>query len=182
MPFERIPASTDPLSADVVIIKYPQITYIFDVGESNEAFNAISDIDGEKAVIISHFHRDHTYNLSRLGIKNIYGSKETIKHTRYGKVVKEAIKLEDDLYVIPLPSSHCKGCLMLLYKDYLFVGDGLYPGGKIGEEKFNPQILDNTIKTIESIDFKYICISHRKMFVNPKEAILMWLKYTREHA
>lgn len=181
LPFERIPPSESPLSADVIIIKYPQITYIFDVGESDEAYNAINSIEGNKAVIISHFHRDHSFNLSRLDIKTIYGSKETLRHTKRGNLVKDVIKLEDDLFIIPLPSSHCKGCLALLYKDYLFVGDALYPGGKMNEETFNPQILDDTIKTLEELDFKYFGISHRKMFVNPKEVIMAWLKYTRSH-
>ncbi|MCQ2771686.1 MAG: MBL fold metallo-hydrolase [Bacilli bacterium] len=181
LPFERIPASENPLSADVIVIKQGGTAYIFDVGESDEAYDYINQIEEKKVVILSHFHRDHCFNLSRLKVDEIYGGKETIKHTKTGVIVRSEISLSDDIRLIPLPSSHCKGCIALLYKDFLFVGDALYPGIEKGNEKFNPQIMDNTIKTLENIDFKYFCISHRKLFVNPKEAIMRWLSFTREH-
>ncbi len=173
---EVIPANESPLSADVVFIKENDITYIFDVGASDEAYNAIQALTGKRVAILSHFHKDHTLNLTRLNVDEIYGSKETIRHTKKGTLIKETTTL-GDITLIPLPSSHCKGCIALLYHDYLFVGDALYPCDK----GFNRQILDNTISTLKSIDFKYFCISHRKMFVNPKEAIMRWLEYTREN-
>lgn len=181
LPFIRIPASENPLSADVAIIKDNGIAYIFDVGESNETYEYINSIKEKKVVILSHFHRDHSFNLSRLNVGEIYGGKETIKHTKRGVIVKEETQLSDGIRLIPIPSSHCKGCLGLLYKDFLLVGDALYPGIEKDQEKFNPQILDNTIKTLEKLDFKYFCISHRKMYVNNKEAIMRWLKFTREN-
>lgn len=173
---EVIKASENPLSADVVFIKENDITYIYDVGASDEAYNALVNAGGKRIVILSHFHEDHVKNLTRFEPDKIYASKETIKHIKTGDIVNEMIRL-DDIALIPLPSSHCKGCIALLYRDYLFVGDALYPSDK----GFNRQIMDNTISTLEKLNFKYFCISHRKMFVNPKEAILRWLKYTRDN-
>ncbi len=169
-------ASDKPLSADVVFIKENGTTYIFDVGECEEAYLRIQETEGKKVIILSHFHRDHTHNLSRITYDELYASKETIKKFKTGTIVKEPISL-GNIKLIPIPSSHCKGCIALLYHGYLFVGDALYPSDK----GFNRQILDNTISTLENIDFKYFCISHRKMFVNPKDAIMRWLEYTRNN-
>ncbi len=169
-------ASENPLSADIVFIKDNDITYIYDVGECDEAYERIQEIKGKKIVIISHFHRDHTHNLSRITYDGLYASKETVKKFKTGTIVKEQTNL-GVIKLIPIPSSHCKGCIALLYHDYLFVGDALYPSDK----GFNRQILDNTVNTLENIDFKYFCISHRKMFVNPKDAIMRWLEYTRNN-
>ena len=173
---ETLEASESPLSADVVFIKDNDITYIFDVGECDEAYERIREIKGKKIVVISHFHRDHTHNLSRIAYDELYASKETVKRFKTGTIVKEQISL-GDIKLIPIPSSHCKGCIALLYHDYLFVGDALYPSDK----GFNRQVLDNTISTLQNIDFKYFCISHRKMFVNPRDAIMRWLEYTRDN-
>ena len=173
---ETLEASESPLSADVVFIKDNDITYIYDVGECDKAYERIQEIKGKKVVVISHFHRDHTHNLSRITYDELYASKETVKKFKIGTIVKEQISL-GDIKLIPIPSSHCKGCIALLYHDYLFVGDALYPSDK----GFNRQILDNTISTLQNIDFKYFCISHRKMFVNPRDAIMRWLEYTRDN-
>ncbi len=58
-----IPATENPLSGDIGIIRGEKKTYLFDVGNGEESLRKIKELSGEKAIIISHFHPDHMGNL-----------------------------------------------------------------------------------------------------------------------
>ena len=52
-----IPATENPLSADIGIIRDGGQTWLFDVGDSAAAIDGLS---GSFQVVLSHFHGDHT--------------------------------------------------------------------------------------------------------------------------
>lgn len=174
-----LPAGEEPLSSDVVFIDGADRTYIFDAGASDEAAEAINSVQGRKTVVISHFHRDHTANVSRIGFDRLYGSKETIRHTRTGTVITEPVVLEDDVpvTVMPMPSSHAKGCLALVYGDeYAFLGDGAYAGFKKERRVYNVYKLRETIKFLDSLNVRYFALSHYRHLVYEKKIVLEMLR------
>ena len=67
-----IEACEEPLSADIGIIRVGEELFLYDVGrgESN-----IAGLDGTYNVVLSHFHPDHTANLSAVKCKALYVSK-----------------------------------------------------------------------------------------------------------
>ena len=102
-----IPATEDPLSADIGIIRDGTEIWLYDVGNDPQA---IACLTGKYNVVLSHFHKDHTGNLQKLHIQNLYISGETQRHTGIGTVVNGDLYF-GALHLFPLPSSHCKGCL-----------------------------------------------------------------------
>lgn len=60
-----IPATENPLSADIGIIRDGRQTWLFDVGNGTAAIDGLS---GSFQVVLSHFHQDHTGNLKKLDI------------------------------------------------------------------------------------------------------------------
>ena len=84
-----IPATEPPLSADVGIVEGGSAVYFFDVGSNEEVAEFIKNydaglgLDGErkkKIAVISHFHTDHTANLTRIEFDKIYLGKTTLKY------------------------------------------------------------------------------------------------------
>lgn len=195
-----IPASMNPLSADVAFIKTENATWIFDAGSRDEAFDAISAVQGKKNIVLSHFHPDHTANVTRLEFDNLFMSNHTAKYfrnfidgTHCGNVDnsnsnsgnnKQNVKIVDgtfkdestDLKICTIPSSHAKGCLCLVYKDYAFLGDATYCKEKNGSRVYNVQQLKAEISFIESLQCRYVCLSHDEKFVHEKLMILKLLK------
>ena len=160
-----MPSETSPLSADVYAIRGDTAWWIFDVGASDGAADFINNLScdvsaGEflegtvphlhqdaaplkKNIVISHFHRDHFFNLSRVSFDNLYVGRETFRHCdetiralgsrdasrdascdrsprsqssrRSVMVVESPLQFEDGLRfrIEPIPSSHAKGSLML---------------------------------------------------------------------
>ncbi|MBR3813454.1 MAG: MBL fold metallo-hydrolase [Spirochaetaceae bacterium] len=195
-----IPASMNPLSADVAFIKTENATWIFDAGSSDEAFDAISAVQGNKNIVLSHFHPDHTANITRLETDKLYlfMSNHTAKYFRniidgtHGGNVdnsnsgnnKPDVKIVDGTFkdestsvkIYTIPSSHAKGCLCLVYKDYAFLGDATYCKEKNSSRVYNVQQLKAEISFIESLQCKYVCLSHDEKFVHEKLMILKLLK------
>lgn len=143
-----MPSETSPLSADVYAIRGETAWWIFDVGASDEAADFINNLPcdvsaGEllegtaprlhqdavslkKNIVISHFHRDHFFNLSRVSFDNLFVGRETFRHCdesirarRGTQVVESPLQFEDGLKIRiePIPSSHAKGSLMLTVGD-----------------------------------------------------------------
>ena len=195
-----IPASMNPLSADVAFIKTENTTWIFDAGSSDEAFAEISAVQGKKNIVLSHFHPDHTANITRLELDklsiNLFMSNHTAKyfrniaditHVNSGSndsgnkpgvtIVDSTFKDESTgLKICTIPSSHAKGCLCLVYKDYAFLGDATYCKEKNGSRVYNVQQLKAEISFIESLPCRYVCLSHDEKFVHEKQMILKLLK------
>lgn len=195
-----IPASMNPLSADVAFIKTENATWIFDAGSSDEAFDAISAVHGKKNIVLSHFHPDHTANVTRLEFDNLFMSNHTARYfrnfidgTHCGNVDnsnsdsgnnKPDVKIVDGTFkdessglkICTIPSSHAKGCLCLVYKDYAFLSDATYCKEKNGSRIYNVQQLKAEISFIESLQCRYVCLSHDEKFVHEKLMILKLLK------
>ncbi|MCR5187823.1 MAG: MBL fold metallo-hydrolase [Treponema sp.] len=173
-----LPASKEPFSADVVFIKTNKSTWIFDVGMGSPSYEEIKKIQGPKNVVISHFHPDHLMNLPRITYDNLYLSKYTKRYTFKGRVITEISSFDEDpqISLVPIPSSHAKGCIALICGDYAFMGDSTYAKEKIGNHTYNSQLLNDMIKVMEELPVKYFCLSHDKNFVQSKESVITLYK------
>ena len=60
-----IPATEIPISSDVGIIYGKNCTYVFDVGSIPESLDFLHSLNGNVKIVISHFHADHTWWLTR---------------------------------------------------------------------------------------------------------------------
>lgn len=174
-----IPSSLTPLSAEAVIIKGNNSTYLFDVGRDIDVCNYIKEL-GDINIILSHFHGDHTENIRNLTFNKLYVSKQTLKYTHTGILVTEDTFIDDDdlhLRIVPLPSSHSKGCLCLeVNKKYVFVGDATYGNpNKNKDEEYNYQLLQAEIKTIKDLDGEIFFMSHRFNQSLSKKKVLSFL-------
>ncbi len=154
----------EPLSSDVFIIKGNKNTYIFDAGNNSLITKYLNSIKGKKTLILSHFHKDHTGMAKETEFNTLYGGSYTCKSLNEGTRIAKALDIADGdltLKIIPIPSSHAKGCLALLINnDILLTGDALYPGVKSGRDFYNKSILYEEIKILSSIDFNYCILSH----------------------
>ncbi len=177
-----LPPTRNPLSANVVFIRGESGTWIYDVGASKLAEETINEIEGKKNIVISHFHQDHIANISNIKFDKLYVGGFTKKHLTDGTVVEASVdfplNLESSIQLktFCLPSTHAKGCLILQCDDYAFVGDGTYCTEKNGRRLYNPQLLQQTISVLEKMDCSYICPSHERQFVQPRERIINLLK------
>ena len=137
--------------------------------------------------------------------RQLYVSNETKKHTKAGTVVDKPIviydrirKNEKDLCeescrdgaesdilkieIIPCPSSHCKGALIMVVNDeYIFAGDSTYCKGirnGAGEERpaYNVQLLKAQLELLNSLKADKILLSHDRKFVRPKKVAIRELE------
>ena len=174
-----LPGRENPLSSEVVIIKGDTYTWIFDVGAGEEALSFLESIEGEKNVVLSHFHNDHTENLSAITYHELYQGGNTKKYTKDGETVECELTIEDGvkLTLFPIPCSHAKGCLGLVVDDtYAFLGDAVYPADKKGELLYNVSLLAQEIALLKEIKAEYICVSHKPGFIYKKKAIIAFLE------
>lgn len=168
-----IPASDNPLSADVGIVRENGEIWLFDVGSGE---NGVTEWNGSIHVVLSHFHQDHTGNINRVNASEIFGSKETIAHIQQGTVVQNNIKI-GNLHIFPLPSSHTKGCLGLeIDETYAFIGDGLYSRFKDGCYVYNAQIVQEEIAVLKKLKAPFLLVSHFDGMVRPKEEAIAELE------
>lgn len=80
------------------------------------------------------------------------------------------------LEIIPMPSTHAKGCLALMVDDeYLFMGDATYPMQKDGHTVFNSQLLKAQIDLLASLPADKLLLSHDDKFIRPKKVVLRQL-------
>ncbi len=82
-----IEATDNPLSADIGIIKTPQCTWLYDVGND---INNIKNLTDKYNVVLSHFHLDHIGNLSKLNISDLYVP-NSHSNTGQGNIVEKDI-------------------------------------------------------------------------------------------
>ncbi len=150
-----------PLSADVYAIRGETAWWIFDVGACDEAADFINSLpcevsadessagdsiagesrDGtarrlQRNIVISHFHRDHFFNLPRVHFDNLYVGRETFRHcdetiralgtrgcsrssSSSVTVVESPLQFDDGIRVqiMPIPNSHAKGSLVFVVGD-----------------------------------------------------------------
>ena len=150
-----IPAEEVPISSDVGIIYGKKTTYLYDVGSTAGCLDFLYSLEGKMQIVISHFHADHTWWLTRhkegesgmlpgdmlsltyepVRYEKLFIGKETARYLPEGEVVTEPMVIEDEtvtgeplkLEILPMPSSHSKGSLALVVNDeYIFMGDSTY--------------------------------------------------------
>ena len=167
-----IECSEDPLSADIGIIRDGDVTWLYDVGNNP---GAIRNLTGEYNVVLSHFHKDHTGNLEKLRIKELYVSKETLRHVSFGSIVQGDINV-GNVHIFTIPSSHAKGCLGLETDGYAFVGDALY--SKVSDKGYlyNPQLLKEEIAVLEKLSAPRLLVSHFSGLIRDKAEAISELK------
>ena len=156
----QLPASDHPLSADVFIIEGDERYYVFDVGSCDEAYAVISALEKPVTVILSHFHRDHMGNMSRLTPAATLAGARTLKHLTSGTLVDRPLTIHDgvDILVQPCVSPHAPGCLIATVDgQYTLIGDLIYayPGQKQGEAK-------GMLRTLQALDTRFFLPSHAK--------------------
>ena len=174
--FSYIKAIESPLSADVAFIKTKECTWIFDTGACLEARQAIEEIEGPKYVVISHFHEDHISNVPLIKYDRMFGGKNTAGYVPLTDIITERTAF-DDIELIPVASSHAKGCLLMKAGRYLFLGDATYASEKNGMRCYNVQKLKEMLDTLKGIDAQYFCLSHDRRFIRPKESIILLLEH-----
>lgn len=164
---EYFPQIEEPLSADVILIKGNETTFIFDIGNNEDALSYVNSSKGKKVLILSHFHSDHASNAGNARVDEIYGGNYTCNSLKLGKVVTEitAIATKEkegiDLKIIPIPSSHAKGCLALMLDDeILFTGDATYAMLRGNEVVYNATLLNDELNTLRSLPATKYFLSH----------------------
>ncbi len=78
-----IPASEEPLSADVVLINGAEYLYVFDVGNKEQVAEYLNSIPKKKRVILSHFHTDHMGNIGRVNWESVFFGANTEKYFQH---------------------------------------------------------------------------------------------------
>ena len=154
----QLPASDNPLSADVFIIEGDGRYYVFDVGSCDEAYAAIRALEKPVTVILSHFHQDHIGNMSRLTPEATLAGARTLKHLAGGTLVDCPLTIHDgvDILVQPCVSPHAPGCLIATVDGpYTLIGDltYAYPGQKQGEAK-------GMLRALQALDTQFFLSSH----------------------
>lgn len=166
-----IEASENPLSADVGIVYADDGVWIFDVGSNDNACKIINGLEGSKRIVLSHFHADHTDNLSRINRVPVYGGDFTCKKFQIGDSVTKDMYF-DKVHLFPIPSTHAKGCIGLEFGDYAFLGDAVYSAQKEGKIVYNAGLLLETVKALKRLNAGKFLLSHSKPFVQTKERVI----------
>ena len=153
---QYLPASRDPLSAEVYCIRGRKGVYLYDVGNNEQSLAFIRSIPNVTSAALSHHHKDHTGNLLKTGIKNIYLGDFTRKEWNSGTAVTQERELEEGISIIPCPSVHTQGSLLLnVYGEYCLIGDLFFCK--------KPVPMDQARKMLEAlarVDTKYFVSSH----------------------
>lgn len=173
------PAASDPLSADIGMIRGDAFTWFFDVGSSDAAADFIQGSDAPHKIILSHFHADHTRNLSRVTYSQLYCGDFTYSKFHKGTVIREPLTIIDGvkLTLFPIASPHSKGAIGLEVDDaYAFLGDALYGADKKGRMAYNITKLKEMITTLEGLKASRFLISHDPVYVRSRQAVIAELK------
>lgn len=189
-----LPATLEPLSADVFAVRGRESWWIFDVGRSDEAVAFINglpmggDFPKKKNIVISHFHWDHTENLMRavrgevrLPFDTLYVGNYTQRRLKMGEAVRAPLEFDDLVHIriFPIPNSHAKGALaMTVDSAFAFLGDSTYAEvGKDSEpDSYNVQFLQEEIRVLKSLDTPCFCLSHRRRPVAEKDSVIAHLE------
>lgn len=174
-----LPATEEPLCADVVVIAGAEFNWIYDVGSSAEAAEFVSALPGRKNVIISHFHGDHTANLNRIAYDNLYCGDFSAAKLGKGISVTSALSIDDGvrLDIFPLASTHSKGALGLQVDGKIaFIGDAVYSQVKGGRAVYNVNTLKQMISVLERLEAERFALSHSEGFIHSKNDVIRSLR------
>ena len=182
-----IKATDIPLSSDVGIVEGKEYCWVYDVGNNEEACQALAEIAKDKAVVLSHFHPDHMGNLGKVAYAKLYCGDNTFKYIKTGEIVDRELMIEDgvSIHLFKIPSSHAKGSIgMEVNGEYAFWGDAAYCTTKSGKRVYNAQLLLEQINLLKSLSSKYILLSHEENFVTEKDKLIgmLWSQYEKRDA
>lgn len=155
-----LPATNDPLSADVYFIEGDTRCYIFDVGNNERSLHAINQVNKEKTIILSHYHRDHVGNIEHLNYRKLYVGKKTYETIGKGEIIDDAFTINDGVKidVIPCVSPHTEGSLIInVDNKYTFIAD-LY----FTRPPFDRSKAMKMIEMLKKVNTKYFVISHQE--------------------
>lgn len=183
-PFIHIAACDEPLSSDVFIIKGQKATWIFDAGNGEPYASKLNKTEGERNLILSHFHSDHTENVKTVSFSKIYAGKYTIQHIEeYAEnavIVNEDLFIKDgdlNLHIFPMPASHSKGSVAMEINDeYIFMGDAAYACRKDGKLVYNASKLREQIDTLKALKGNKCVLSHERKLVYRKQTVILNLE------
>lgn len=166
-----LPATNNPLSADVYFINGDKYCYLYDVGNDENSLHCINKVDKEKVIILSHYHKDHTGNIKHIKVNDLYVGKKTGETIGKGKVVEDTFTINDGvkIEVIPCPSPHTEGSLIInVDNEYTLIAD-LY----FTRPPFDVSNAIKMIETLKNINTMYFVVSHQEdEKVIPKEKLI----------
>lgn len=169
-----LPATNDPLSADVYCVDGDECCYVYDVGNNDNSLHHINQISKEKIVILSHHHKDHTGNIEGIHYRELYVGKKTYEAIGKGIIVADKFTIHDGITidVIPCTSPHTEGSLIITVdNEYTLIADLYFTRPPFDKEKAMKMI-----GSLSSIDTKYFVISHQEEEkVIPKENLIVEL-------
>ena len=169
-----LPATNDPLSADVYCIEGDKYCYVYDVGNDERSLQYINQIGKEKVVVLSHHHKDHTGNIVGLHYRDLYVGKKTYEIIGKGIIVEDALTINDGVRidVSHCVSPHTEGSLIITVdNEYTLIADLYFTRPPFDKEKAMKMI-----DSLMSIDTKYFVISHQEdEKVIPKEKLIVEL-------
>lgn len=166
-----LPATNDPLCADVFGIDGDQYCYVYDVGSDERSLRYINQLDKEKVVVLSHFHKDHTGNIDGIHYRDLFVGKKTYEAIGKGIIIEDTITINDGvkIEIAHCVSPHTDGSLIITVDhEYTLIADLIFTRP--------PFDMDKAMKMLESlrnIDTKYFVISHQEdEKVIPKEKLI----------
>ena len=156
----RVPPVDEPLSSDAFIIEGEAQYYVYDVGASDAAYEAIAALDKPVTVILSHFHRDHTANMTRVFPKCTFVGARTRKQLGLGTLVDGPVTIHDGVEIVvqPCVSPHAPGCLIATVDGaYTLIGDLHY--GRPDKGQGEARGMRNLLRTLQTEQY---VVSHSK--------------------
>lgn len=175
-----LPATNDPLSADVYCIEGDKYCYVYDVGNDERSLQYINQIGKEKVVVLSHHHKDHTGNIVGLHYRDLYVGKKTYEIIGKGIIVEDALTINDGVRidVSHCVSPHTEGSLIITVdNEYTLIADLYFTRPPFDEEKAMKMI-----DFLRNIDTQYFVISHQENEnVIPKEKLIAELTVYFSH-
>lgn len=175
-----LPATNDPLSADVYCIEGDKYCYVYDVGNDERSLQYINQIGKEKVVVLSHHHKDHTGNIVGLHYRDLYVGKKTYEIIGKGIFVEDTLTINDGVRidVSHCVSPHTEGSLIITVdNEYTLIADLYFTRPPFDEEKAMKMI-----DFLRNIDTQYFVISHQENEnVIPKEKLITELTVYFSH-
>lgn len=166
-----LPATNDPLSADVYCIEGDECCYVYDVGNDDRSLQYINQISKERIVILSHHHKDHTGNIVGIHYRDLYVGKQTTEVIGKGSIVEDKLTINDGvkIEIAYCVSPHAEGSLIITVdNEYTLIADLYFTRPPFDKEKAMKMI-----DSLRNIDTKYFVISHQvDEKVIPKEKLI----------
>ena len=155
-----LPATNDPLSADVYCIEGDKYCYVYDVGNDDRSLRYINQIGKEKVIVLSHHHKDHTGNIVDLHYRDLYVGKKTYESIGKGIIIEDKLTINDGvkIEIAHCVSPHTDGSLIITVdNEYTLIADLYFTRPPFDKEKAMKMI-----DSLKSIDTKYFVISHQE--------------------